>query len=142
MRAPLLLLYFVPPSPQEHPSLLAGSRAARAAPSWSSAGGGRPCSAVPGQIPQAQEHPHNSAKLEPSPIGPWRRRSTGLRGAPGGNAMAAAASPRSGETTPGIGQPNSPPPSAHLTLAPGPPKPSPTPRESLLLRRPHLTGRW
>ena len=31
MRAPLLLLYFVPPSPQEHPSLLAGSRATMAA---------------------------------------------------------------------------------------------------------------
>ena len=29
MRAPLLLLYFVPPSPQEHPSLLAG-----VAPPW------------------------------------------------------------------------------------------------------------
>ena len=31
MRAPLLLLYFVPPSPQEHPSLTAGSRSAMAA---------------------------------------------------------------------------------------------------------------
>ena len=68
-----------PKPPRNSLTSLAYSRLPWLAPSSSSGGGGRPPTALPGQIPQAEEHPLYAVKLPQPTIGPWRRRSKGLR---------------------------------------------------------------
>ena len=99
-----------PPTPRDQNpprnslTSLAYSRLPWPAPSSSSGGGGRPPTALPGQIPQAEEHPLYAVKLPQPTIGPWRRRSKGLRGDPRRPRPPTAARARSSQPQPRSGQ--------------------------------------
>ena len=89
-----------------------------------------------------KEHHLYPLNLSPSPNRPWRRRRTGPRGAPGGRAMAAAASSRSGENTPGIGQQTIATPSMTFRQPPRQTKHDSKPRELRAHRRPSSSALW
>ena len=118
-----------PKPPRNSPTSLAYSRLPWPAPSSSSGGGGRPPTALPGQIPQAEEHPLYAVKLPQPTIGPWRRRSKGLRGDPRRPRPLTAARARSGHPQPQSGQHAISTPSTTSRTPPRQPKHDPKPRE-------------
>ena len=106
---------------------------------------GRRWPATPGlHRPDSGEKEHRlyTLKLSPLPNRPWRRRRTGPRGAPGGRAMAAAASSRSGENTPGIGQQTIDTPSTTFRPPPRQTKHHSEPRGLRAHRRPSSSALW
>ena len=118
-----------PKPPRNSLTSLAYSRLPWPAPSSSSGGGGRPPTALPGQIPQAEEHPLYALKLPQPTIGPWRRRSKGLRGDPRRPRPPTAARARSGHPQPQSGQYAISTPSTTSRTPPRQPKHDPKPRE-------------